>query len=260
MSIYDKIQKIREDCQSLDWTPDKKYPKGKKDGITQYVDFVSIQKLKRQVYPLFTKHKTDINVDMTDVCDVITDPKAGYVPRVRIRFVFTLTDTEDGSFQTSAMYGEGSTDDAKCEKTALSYATSCFFMSKFGIVQGNENEDEIDTRSETMSALSERAIPEIAEKPVKTNEEIKEVFAPVQTPQKPADGIADGKDGLSPSERKASDKAIQVIEDLFKKGIIPEEQYNRAESLYSNANTSKDVFALLQIKRDAESNIKGGVF
>lgn len=269
--ICSKIQKFRKEILKEDWKPDSSYTRPGPRGMPLVINYVSINKIKRNTAPIHAELGLDLKINMDEVVDI---PNGG----VRGKFTFILTDLDSCQTDETTVYSSAPSSD-KGESVSISNAIRIFYSSRFGIVDGIEF-DEHDDVSEMKSALSEKAIPPAESvpapvpvsapapvpEPVKTpvqqtlqdkpevKAESKTESGPVKTSpktDKPAEST------LTPIEERACNNAIRKIESL--KANLKDEDYNRAYEIYGERKTTADVTALLTILRKAESGMKPAV-
>ena len=264
--ICSKIQKFRKEILKADWKPDSSYTRPGPRGMPLVINYVSINKIKRNTAPIHAELGLDLKINMDEVTDI---PNNG----VRGKFTFILTDLESCQTDETTVFSSAPSSD-QGEAVSISNAIRIFYSSRFGIVDGIEF-DEHDDVSEMKSALSEKAIPPMESmpeqapapapvpEPVKTpvqqtlldKPEVKTESGPfiktAPTTDKPAEST------LTPIEERACNNAIRKIESL--KANLKDEDYNRAYEIYGERKTTADVTALLTILRKAESGMKPAV-
>lgn len=268
--ICSKIQKFRKEILKADWKPDSSYTRPGPRGMPLVINYVSINKIKRNTAPIHAELGLDLKVNMDEVTDI---PNNG----VRGKFTFILTDLESCQTDETTVYSSAPSSD-KGESVSISNAIRIFYSSRFGIVDGIEF-DEHDDVSEMKSALSEKAIPPAEPVPASAPAPAP-VTEPVKTPvqqtlQDMPDAKAESKtesgpvvktapktdksaeSTLTPIEERACNNAIRKIESL--KANLKDEDYNRAYEIYGERKTTADVTALLTILRKAESGMKPAV-
>lgn len=270
--ICSKIQKFRKEILKEDWKPDSSYTRPGPRGMPLVINYVSINKIKRNTAPIHAELGLDLKINMDEVIDI---PNNG---GVRGKFTFILTDLDSCQTDETTVYSSAPSSD-KGESVSISNAIRIFYSSRFGIVDGIEF-DEHDEVSEMKSALSEKAIPPAESvpapasvsapapvpEPVKTpvqqtlqdkpevKAESKTESGPIKTApktEKPAEST------LTPIEERACNNAIRKIESL--KTNLKDDDYNRAYEIYGKRMTTADVTALLTILRKAESGMKPAV-
>lgn len=270
--ICSKIQKFRKEILKEDWKPDSSYTRPGPRGMPLVINYVSINKIKRNTAPIHAELGLDLKINMDEVIDT---PSNG----VRGKFTFILTDLDSCQTDETTVYSSAPSSD-KGEAVSISNAIRIFYSSRFGIVDGIEF-DEHDDVSEMKSALSEKAIPpaesvpapasvsapapvsESAKTPVQqTLQDKPEVKAESKTESGPVIKTAPKTDKpaestLTPIEERACNNAIRKIESL--KANLKDEDYNRAYEIYGERKTTADVTALLTILRKAESGMKPAV-
>jgi hypothetical protein len=271
--ICSKIQKFRKEILKEDWKPDSSYTRPGPRGMPLVINYVSINKIKRNTAPIHAELGLDLKINMDEVIDI---PNNG---GVRGKFTFILTDLDSCQTDETTVYSSAPSSD-KGESVSISNAIRIFYSSRFGIVDGIEF-DEHDDVSEMKSALSEKAIPPAESvpapapvsapapvpEPVKTPvqqtlQDKPEVKAETKTESGPVIKTAPktekpAESTLTPIEERACNNAIRKIESL--KVNLKDEDYNRAYEIYGERKTTADVTALLTILRKAESGMKPAV-
>lgn len=271
--ICSKIQKFRKEILKEDWKPDSSYTRPGPRGMPLVINYVSINKIKRNTAPIHAELGLDLKINMDEVVDI---PNNG---GVRGKFTFILTDLDSCQTDETTIFSSAPSSD-KGESVSISNAIRIFYSSRFGIVDGIEF-DEHDEVSEMKSALSEKAIPPAESvpapapvsapapvpEPVKTPvqqtlQDKPEVKTESKTESGPSVKTAPKTDKpaestLTPIEERACNNAIRKIESL--KANLKDEDYNRAYEIYGERKTTADVTALLTILRKAESGMKPAV-
>ena len=271
--ICSKIQKFRKEILKEDWKPDSSYTRPGPRGMPLVINYVSINKIKRNTAPIHAELGLDLKINMDEVTDI---PNNG---GVRGKFTFILTDLDSCQTDETTIFSSAPSSD-KGESVSISNAIRIFYSSRFGIVDGIEF-DEHDEVSEMKSALSEKAIPPAESvpapapvsapapvpEPVKTPvqqtlQDKPEVKTESKTESGPSVKTAPKTDKpaestLTPIEERACNNAIRKIESL--KANLKDEDYNRAYEIYGERKTTADVTALLTILRKAESGMKPAV-
>lgn len=262
-TIYQKILALRESVTQLDWSTDKSYVlNGSK------IDYVTITKMRRNISPLFAAAGLDFDFNIIEVVD------HGDFIRIKVEFILIDTDTEDMSVTT--LYSDGMTTNTKGYRNdkaieiALSYAMRMYVTTKFCIADGIEldtegEQTESDFQENVRKTLEKAAIPEeetarpkvekIEVRPIvpKTDTDPPAGHRSVVKPKtdSPAE-TKGGKSAISPMEAAAAAKAIKFIEQAYADGIIVEDVYTKAKSLYEGLTGSADVLDLLSLKKEAE--------
>lgn len=248
------------------------------------VNYVSLDKIKRNVTPIQAELMLDIKFDMIDVQTVSMGDKEG----VRSRFKVVLTDLETGDTDMTEITSSAPTLN-KGESISLANAQRMFYTSRFGIVDGMDYEEH-DADAELKSALSERAIeplmpsalpkksvteptpvpaPAPASVPtpapavdsgeckVSTESERyakeKEILASIPLPAKVRQASVDEipkKSTLSMMEEKGCQVSMAKIEKM--KDSLPAGVYDRARQIFDNRSSNADVSALMQIVHEFE--------
>lgn len=255
MPIYEKIQRIREDALKLDWSTDGEFPKAGK-----MIPFVSGKKMKKQFAPLWVKHKVDFSANVVST-QLLPIAGKGYEQTYEVQVDFVLTDTEDGSSDSTIIYAFAGANDTHAPKTAISYAYNTYITMKFQIIDGIEDAEEV-SESTTVARLTAMAVPESTETPVKTEKPIEKVSAPTPNTESPAKARETPNVSLSVSERKAADKAFEQIVQFYEDGSIVETEYQKVREIYDGLSSTADVHVLMgmvrQIKADMNKGKEGG--
>lgn len=255
MPIYEKIQRIREDALKLDWSTDGEFPKA-----GNMIPFVSGKKMKKQFAPLWVKHKVDFSANVVST-QLLPIAGKGYEQTYEVQVDFVLTDTEDGSSDSTIIYAFAGANDTHAPKTAISYAYNTYITMKFQIIDGIEDAEEV-SESTTVARLTAMAVPESTETPVKTEKSIEKVSAPTPSIESPAKARETPNVSLSVSERKAADKAFEQIVQFYEDGSIVETEYQKVREIYDGLSSTADVHVLMgmvrQIKADMNKGKEGG--
>ena len=249
--INEKVMAMRQDILNMDWSPDGSFPlSGKK------VWFVSLKKMKRQIAPLFVKHKIDFDFDILSVNEVLPSD-IGVLQKIKVKVKFTLTDSEDGSQIGSTVYGYGPAFDEKGIKTAVSYATNIYLSTKFNIIDGMED-GESDSDNYVADELSKRAIKPTEKKAEEPTESKPRTERPQpKVSQDEPSGEKPAKAKLSVAEQKAADNAMKKITEMFDKGQLMEDVYLKAKNIYESID-SAGVFKLMEIRKSQEQTVREG--
>ena len=255
MPIYEKIQRIREDALKLDWSTDGEFPKAGK-----MIPFVSGKKMKKLFAPLWAKHKVDFSANVVSA-QLLPIAGKGYEQTYEVQVDFVLTDTEDGSSDSTIIYAFAGANDTHAPKTAISYAYNTYISMKFQIIDGIEDAEEV-SESNTVARLTAMAVPESTETPVKTEKPTEKVSTPIPKTESPVKHESTPNASLSVSERKAADKAFEQIVELYGTGNIVENEFNRIREIYESVSCTADVHTLMgmvrQIKADINKGKEGG--
>ena len=255
MPIYEKIQRIREDALKLDWSTDGEFPKAGK-----MIPFVSGKKMKKHFAPLWVKHKVDFSANVVST-QLLPIAGKGYEQTYEVQVDFVLTDTEDGSSDSTIIYAFAGANDTHAPKTAISYAYNTYITMKFQIIDGIEDAEEV-SESTTVARLTAMAVPESTETPVKTEKPIEKVSIPTPNTESPAKARETPNASLSVSERKAADKAFEQIVQFYEDGSVVETEYQKVKEIYDGLSSTADVHVLMgmvrQIKADMNKGKEGG--
>ena len=237
MSIYEKIQKMREDCLKADWSTDKTFPKGGK-----MIPFVSGEKIKRTFAPLLAEHKVDLSVEVSNLAIHPELSAKQYTSTMSIDAKFILTDTEDGSKDICIVPGFAPADDLHGPKTALSFAYNTFMTMKFQICDRTDDMVD-DVEGSVISELVKKSVPEVGSTP-KSEQKPKEVVVPL--PAKPMQSKDGSKvSSLTLAERKAVANSVDTATKWLEEGKIIESQFEEIKKMADSITDSNGVCDLI---------------
>lgn len=257
-ALLHKINRFRMDVISQDWADDKFI---RISGSSGY-GYVSADKVKRYLMPLFNKHGLELKIRYSNLK---FEEKAGAGVHCTVKLSATLIDIDTGASETYEVYGEGSSTGDKSVSIAQTIALKQWVVQEFMIMDGVDLTDlnseqgsyyrkSAEEQEEVRSKVLERSIKPAPRKeeqeekqpePAKTLEKIPDetpaedpgtdvMPAPEETPvaeepapkaERKAAPKADG-DGPNAVQKKVIAKITAAWEAAAKDGTATPEEYN----------------------------------
>lgn len=263
-----KMSELRKEMLTKDWADDKMFTMGGKGGYS----YLSADKVKKTLAPLFSKHGIELRCEFNDLQS--RDPIGNMSQHWTIRLDMTMIDVETGETMTSSVYGEAGDSGDKGVSKAQTCAIKQWVFSEFFIADGidpdaaadfgasnpgfykksaEEKEEVVSKvlsqgiRSKKKEAPKEepKEMPEKApaeEKPAEGPKPEPKVEEPAKAPEAPKTG------GFKPTGPQA--KAIQRIEDVWeqraKAGEVTPEEYNAMSMARATLASAADAVAFIK--------------
>ena len=172
--LLTKINALRADVLTKDWSDDKNFMMG---GKVMY-PYLSADKVKKTIAPLFHKHGLELLMNFTDLTE--RAEVGGFKQHWSIKLEATLIDVDTGAEITNVVYGEAGDVGDKGINKAQTAAIKQWVMSQFLIADGIDPESDSPMRSTSF-------VPKTREE----NEEIKsKILEKTVKPPVPAPKVA----------------------------------------------------------------------
>ena len=274
IGLFRKLSELRKDILTKDWVDDKYYMINNKP---QY-GYLSADKVKRTLAPLFCKHGVEMRVKFSEL---EYRPAIGNMSQHwTIRLDVTLIDTETGESDTSTVYGEAGDSGDKGVNKAQTCALKQWVFSEFLIADGvdpdasdsgpavsgfyrksDEEKEEVVSKvlSQSMKPMP-KAIPkkeapkaeeheaEAAPAPVKEEPKEAPKAEPKTEPKVEPKTEAPAVGGFKPTGPQA--KAIARIESVWEEraraGEVTPEEYNKMSMARATLASSSDAVAFIK--------------
>jgi hypothetical protein len=258
--FYTKLNEMRAESNTLDWTPDKFVslnPAG-----TKGYHYISVYKMRRNLAPLFAKHKIEFIPRYYDVELKQVGSSYYWVTHLEARMI----DTESG-FETSAYSIGGAPVSDKGISISKAFALKEWLSDQFLLIDGMIDPEE-DTPAPVTKAFvrkepaeEEAAKSQILAKSIRPLEPVppktesvpakvaKVESAPVDPPVKvsaqesaPAvladDGVPGDKEGVPIPQMNAIKIIFKIRTQWAKDGKMSVEEYNQMSADYLEVNDS----------------------
>lgn len=270
--LYSKINALRSDILLQDWSDDKMF----NGGSTVY-EYLSADKVKRTLAPLFSKFGLEVEIEFTDL--EFREPVGKMTQHWTIKLIATIIDIDTGESTTSKVYGEaGDTGDKGINK-AQTCAIKQWVFAKFLIADGIDPDADVsgdETRgsfSRNNDAVKSMVLsktvkpatfapapdpapapkPKVVKTPAPAFPEISEPAVaktkkPVVMAKKTVTPEPDPENKYTPSGPQAN--AIKHIQEVYanklKAGEITGEVYNNMLSASTTLTCQADVMAFIK--------------
>lgn len=142
-SLLKKVNNLRAEILTKDWTDDKKFVM---NGKVMY-PYLSADKVKQTIAPLIHKHGLELMVEFTDLME--RGEVGGFKQHWTVKLNATLLDTDTGASLTTSVYGESGDVGDKGINKAQTTAMKQWILSQFLIADGID--PEVDTPMRTTS-------------------------------------------------------------------------------------------------------------
>lgn len=183
--FYTKMNKVRADILTLDWKDDKFLPLGGRSGY----DYLSIDKIKRNLAPVFQTHGIDLGIEYCDLLQ-LGDPNAATQHWI-IKLKASLIDIDTGFERIYTAFGESSDHGDKGVNKAQTAAMKQFLSNTFLLIDGIDPDAEASvkagfvqkTPTEELVAKSKVLANAVKPTPVAPKAEVKAKPAPAVAPK-----------------------------------------------------------------------------
>ena len=208
LAIYRKINAMRGDVLKADWKPDKFYII-KKDNTR--VDYVSIEKMKANLNPIFQRNGVEYDLDFGDPVSI-----GGSASHFSVSLEATMIDIESGAWCVDRVNGEAADMGDKSIGKAQSYAMKQWLSNRFMISDGSDPErgeaEEIPTFVKRSKAEEEEVRSKVLAQGVPVPEPAKEV--PEEKPKKAKKEPKEEKPVEAPKEEPVKADGSESVEDI----------------------------------------------
>ena len=264
--FYTKLNEMRAESNTLDWTPDK-FVSLNPSGTKGY-HYISVYKMRRNLAPLFAKHKIEFIPKYYDVELKQVGSSYYWVTHLEARMI----DTESG-FETSAYSIGGAPVSDKGISISKAFALKEWLSDQFLLIDGMIDPEEDSPASMTKTFVKKEPVEEEAAKsqilaksirpiepvPPKTESEPAKVekaeSVPTKTPvtesapakvekaeSAPAvladDGVPEDKEGVPIPQMNAIKNIFKIRTQWAKDGKMSVEEYNQMSADYLEVNDS----------------------
>lgn len=131
ISFYTKMNLVRADLLSLDWKDDKFLSLGGRNGY----NYLSIDKIKRNIAPVLQKHRVELGIDYENLSR-INDSKDALEHHWTVKLKATLIDVDTGYERRYSAYGESFDRGDKGVNKAQTAAMKQFLSNVFMLIDG----------------------------------------------------------------------------------------------------------------------------
>lgn len=232
--LYRRIGDFRKDILTQDWEDDKNFV----IGSTLKFKYISVDKMKRNLAPLFVKHGLDLSLKFYDLKSW---PAVGQMSQHwTIQLDVKLTDISTGASETSTVFGEAADSGDKGVFKAQAGAIKQWAFSKFFIADGYDPLEEPTPAVGKFRPLSDdeeaEAKAKIAKHAVKPKAPAKET--PKKAPASaPVASKTESKATTSSKPVKADSEPVKATkEEAPKKGKIPAPIMNTMDNIVEKWN------------------------
>lgn len=275
-NLLKKISGLRQEIMTKDWADDKMFTMNGRGGYS----YLSADKVKKTLAPLFSKHGIELRVEFNDLqCrEAIGNMSQHWTVRLDV----TMIDVENGDTMTSSVYGEAGDSGDKGVSKAQTCAVKQWVFSEFFIADGIDPDaadgmvntsgfykKSADEKEEVVSkVLAQSMKPAQTEKPVEEAKPAKSVKTPAKkaaepkAEEKPAEEPAKPAEEAKPVEAEAKSevksykptgpqaKAIKRIEEVWeqraKSGEVTPEEYNAMSMARASLSSPADAVAFIK--------------
>lgn len=216
--LLKKINELRSAVQSMDWSKDKSMIFNNKK---QY-DYLSYEKICRQISPMFVKHGLEFSANDLELSSEA--PVGSMSQHWIVKTEFTIYDTETGESISTCSYGEAADSGDKGVNKAKTCAIKRWFLGMFQLVEGGEDPDDSSPSPYATSA---------------------NVVAPTKTQTAKAVSVETENFEPTPPQKKAIENISKAWEEKAKKGEVDAEAYNQMSMDCASIKSTKDAVAFI---------------
>lgn len=236
LSVTQRISEMRTDILAQDWTPDKAY--SVKGNLVRYV---SIDKIKKTLAPLFPKHGLEFSIafepPIIQPSNKISEQglptsDKDVVIGAEIEIV-SVDDPSDRRFYSS--YGGARATIDKAIGIAQSYVLRYWMINTFLIVDGIDPEVRSDNGS-GFHRLDRDEQEQVTSK----------VIGQGIAPKAQANPAPSGPFVLSGPSKRAVDRIVSVYDERAKAGEVSPEEYNRMSMAKASIAKMEDAVAFIR--------------
>lgn len=243
-SLLAKINELRADILSKDWSDDKNFIVGTK---VMY-PYLSADKVKKTIAPLFHKHGLELMMNFTDLTS--RGEFGGFKQHWTIRLEATIIDTETGAEVTSTVYGEAGDVGDKGVNKAQTCAIKQWVMSQFLISDGIDPEGDSPmsvskftprTREETEEVRSQVLSNTVDAKPPAPKPKAEKPAAPAPVPKS-----KEAPAGIGAPQMKAMEKIIESLTEQAEAGEFDRNELQSIIQEQENVATSGEAIEFIK--------------
>lgn len=245
-ALLSKINALRADVLTKDWSDDKNFMMG---GKVMY-PYLSADKVKKTIAPLFHKHGLELVMNFTDLTE--RAEVGGFKQHWSIKLEATLVDVDTGAEVTNTVYGEAGDVGDKGINKAQTAAIKQWIMSQFLIADGIDPEGDSPmtsskfvpkTREETeevkSQVLAQTVKPAPAPPAPAPKPKAEAPKAPVAPPVKQAEAIG-------APQQKAMEKIVTNIREQVNAGTFDPEEFAQIEGEHQSVTTSAEAIEFIK--------------
>lgn len=246
VGFYTKLNEMRQESNGLDWEPDKFVGLGGTKGY----HYISIYKMKRNLAPLFAKHKIEFIPNYYD----IEIEQTGNVTQWVVRLEARMIDTETG-YETSAHTIGCAPATDKGPTVAMSFALKQWLSDQFLLIDGMIDPEEEESTAIPAKAFvkkepkeEEAAKSQILAKSIRplevkepVEEEIPAEEVKEETPKatsnpvaKPEEYVPEDKEGIPTPQMNAIKNIFKVRTNWAMNKKMSAEDYNQMSMDYQD--------------------------
>lgn len=250
--VLKKLNKVRADIATLDWTPDKLMKVGQ--DRNKWYPYLSIDKIKGQMGSMFARNGVEIIPRFTDLA---FKPAIGNMSQhVTLTLCMTAVDADTGSSIEYVIFGEAGDSGDKAISKAQSYALKTWLSTTFLLSEGFDPDavdasqelpdtpkiftrtpiDEVEMRSKVLDAGIKPAAPATPAVPVKPVAPA----APVKPAAKPTVPVASDATGKKPTpiQENTMKKIVDAWDAAVDAGKVDSSAYNKMSLARAAVGTS----------------------
>ena len=243
-ALFTKINALRADILTKDWSDDKNFMM---NGKIMY-PYLSADKVKKTIAPLFHKHGLELVMNFTDLTE--RAEVGGFKQHWSIRLEATIIDVDTGAQTTNSVYGEAGDVGDKGINKAQTAAIKQWVMSQFLVADGIDPESDSPmrtnppfvskTQAETEEVKSQILSKTVKPAPAPPAPPAKKQTAPaVEPPKAVAEEIA-------VPQVKAMDKIVATIGDRAREGAFDYDEYQNIAAERENVTSSAEAVAFIR--------------
>ena len=257
VSFYTKLNEMRMESNGLDWEPDKFVPLGGTKGY----HYISIYKMKRNLAPIFAKHKVEFIPNYYNIEIMQTGNVTQWVARLEARMI----DTETG-YETSARTIGCAPVTDKGPTIAMSFALKQWLSDQFllidGIIDPEEGETATTVPAKTFvkkepkeeenakSQILAKSIRPLEPVPPKAEPAVVKAEEPASasvSAAAPAQGyVPEDKEGIPSPQMKAIKNIFSVRTTWAQTGKMSAEEYNQMSADYLEVNDGQSAVVFIK--------------
>lgn len=259
VSFYTKLNEMRTESNGLDWEPDKFVPLGGTKGY----HYISIYKMKRNLAPLFAKHKIEFIPNYYNIEIMQTGNVTQWVARLEARMI----DTDTG-YETSARTIGCAPVTDKGPTIAMSFALKQWLSDQFllidGIIDPEEGETAATVPAKTFvkkepkeeeaakSQILAKSIRPLEPTPPKTEsapakvEKVESAPAKTSATESVQGYVPEDKEGIPSPQMKAIKNIFSVRTTWAQTGKMSAEEYNQMSADYLEVNDGQSAVVFIK--------------
>lgn len=230
--LLTKINALRADVLTKDWSDDKNFMMG---GKVMY-PYLSADKVKKTIAPLFHKHGLELVMNFTDLIE--RGEVGGFKQHWTIKLEATILDVDTGAELTTTVYGEAGDVGDKGINKAQTAAIKQWVMSQFLVADGIDPEGDSPMVKTTFTPKTheenEEVRSQILAKTVKPAPAPPAPKPKVEAPKVPAAPV----DPVALPQVKAMEKILASLKERVMMGEIEADVLTSATSEHAGVTSS----------------------